>query len=115
MWNSLVQHGEKHHERNQDAYLRQKYEEFCTALAYYERTYSTGVREIVSILETIRRNMGYLMYAPVTHAEVKAWLEPSSGHVLQRWEAWLFKADGTPYIERHTPTNLLRRFSTRRG
>ena len=99
IWNSLVRHGEKHHERDQTAYLLEKYDKFCTA--YYEQAYSTGVRAIVSILGTIRRDRGYLMYAPVTHAEVKAWLEPSSGHVLQRWEAWLFKADGIPYIEQY--------------
>lgn len=100
IWNSLVRHGEKHHERDQTNYLLEKYDKFCTA--YYEQTYSNGVRAIVSILGTIRRDRGYLMYAPVTHAEVKAWLEPSSGHVLQRWEAWLYKADGTPHGATYT-------------
>ena len=105
-------HTGQNRERQHVRYLHEGYERFCAE--YYEKTYSVEVRNIVDILNRIRRNRGYLMYAPVTHAEVKAWLESPSGCVLQRWEAWLFEVDGTPHSERHTPENLLRRFSTRR-
>ena len=112
IWNTLVQHREKHRELDQNAHIRRRYAEFCEA--YYERTYSTDVRQVVSILNDVRQRRRYIMYAPATHAEVKEWLGHSGARVLQRWEAWLFNADGSPYVQQYTPAILLRRFSRRR-